>query len=103
MIDCYAGLVVSWSISTRPDAELVNTMPQAAIETVANDSNRPLVHSDRGRQYRWPGWLSRIAEAKLIRAMSRKACSPDNAAREGFFGRRKNELFTIQASASPSM
>ena len=25
--------------------------------------------------------------------MSRKACSPDNAACEGFFGRLKNELF----------
>lgn len=25
--------------------------------------------------------------------MSRKACSPDNAACEGFFGRPKNELF----------
>ena len=25
--------------------------------------------------------------------MSRKACSPDNAACEGFFGRLKNEMF----------
>lgn len=23
MIDCFDGMVVSWSISTRPDAELV--------------------------------------------------------------------------------
>lgn len=93
MIDCHDGLVVSWSISTRPDAELVNTMLDAAIETVADDSNRPVVHSDRGGHYRWPGWISRIAEAKLVRSMSRKACSPDNAACEGFFGRLKNELF----------
>lgn len=93
MIDCYDGLVVSWSISTRPDAELVNTMLDTAIETVADSSNRPVVHSDRGGHYRWPGWLSRIAEAKLVRSMSRKACSPDNAACEGFFGRLKNELF----------
>jgi len=93
MIDCYDGLVVSWSISTRPDAELVNTMLDTAIETVADSSNRPVVHSDRGGHYRWPGWISRIAEAKLVRSMSRKACSPDNAACEGFFGRVKNELF----------
>ncbi|BEP38465.1 hypothetical protein GmRootV59_54540 (plasmid) [Variovorax sp. V59] len=26
-------------------------------------------------------------------SMSRKACTPDNAACEGFFGRLKNELF----------
>ena len=93
MIDCFDGMVVSWSIGTRPDAELVNTMLDAAIETVTASSNRPVVHSDRGGHYRWPGWLSRIAEAKLIRSMSRKACSPDNAACEGFFGRLKNELF----------
>jgi len=93
MIDCFDGMVVSWSIGTRPDAELVNTMLDAAIETVAASSDRPVVHSDRGAHYRWPGWLSRIADAKLVRSMSRKGYTPDNAACEGFFGRLKNELF----------
>ena len=93
MIDCFDGLVVSWSIGTRPDAELVNTMLDAAIDTVSVGSDRPVVHSDRGGHYRWPGWLTRMADAELVRSMSRKACSPDNAACEGFFGRLKNELF----------
>ena len=93
IIDCFDGMVVSWSIGTSPDAELVNTMLDAAIETVAQTNDRPVVHSDRGGHYRWPGWLSRMSEAKLIRSMSRKACSPDNAACEGFFGRLKTELF----------
>ncbi len=34
----------------------------------------------------------RISEAKLVRSMSRKGCSQDNAACEGFFGRLKTEL-----------
>lgn len=93
MIDCFDGLVVSWSIGTRPDAELVNTMLDAAIDTVIAGDDRPVVHSDRGGHYRWPGWLTRITDARLVRSMSRKACSPDNAACEGFFGRVKNELF----------
>jgi putative transposase len=93
IIDCFDGLVVSWTIGTSPDAELVNTMLDAAIETVAETTDRPVVHSDRGGHYRWPGWLARMSEAKLTRSMSRKACSPDNAACEGFFGRLKNELF----------
>jgi len=93
MIDYFDGLVVSWSIGTRPDADLVNTMLDAAIERVANSNDRPVVHSDRGAHYRWPGWLSRMHNAKLIRSMSRKGCSPDNAACEGFFGRLKTELF----------
>jgi transposase InsO family protein/transposase-like protein len=93
IIDCFDGLVISWSIGSHPDAELVNTMLDAAIETVAAGNARPIVHSDRGAHYRWPGWLSRIGDAKLVRSMSRKACSPDNAACEGFFGRLKTELF----------
>ena len=93
MIDCFDGMVVSWSIGTRPNAELVNTMLDAAIDQVATIGARPVVHSDRGGHYRWPGWLTRISEAKLVRSMSRKGYSPDNAACEGFFGRLKNEMF----------
>ena len=93
IIDCFDGMVVSWTIGTSPDAELVNTMLDAAIETVADTADRPVVHSDRGGHYRWPGWISRMRDANFTRSMSRKACSPDNAACEGFFGRLKNELF----------
>lgn len=93
IIDCFDGMVISWSIGTQPDAELVNTMLDAAIETVTEADERPIVHSDRGAHYRWPGWLTRISEAKLVRSMSRKGCSQDNAACEGFFGRMKTELF----------
>jgi transposase InsO family protein/transposase-like protein len=93
MIDCFDGMVVSWSIGTRPNAELVNSMLDAAIDKVAISGEQPVVHSDRGGHYRWPGWLTRIADAKLVRSMSRKGCSPDNAACEGFFGRLKTEMF----------
>ena len=93
VIDCFDGLVVSWSIGTHPNAHLVNTMLDAAIDAVQGSESRPVIHSDRGAHYRWPGWLSRVHDAKLTRSMSRKGCSPDNAACEGFFGRLKMELF----------
>ncbi len=93
IIDCFDGLVLSWTIGTRPDADLVNTMLDAAVETIADSEVRPIVHSDRGGHYRWPGWLERIEAAKLVRSMSRKASSQDNAACEGFFGRLKTEFF----------
>lgn len=96
IIDCFDGLVVSWTIGTRPDAELVNTMLDAALEKISHSAKRPVIHSDRGAHYRWPGWLTRIQKSELIRSMSRKGCSPDNAACEGFFGRLKNELFYPQ-------
>lgn len=92
MIDCFDGLVVSWSISTRPTAELANTMLDQAI-TVLGENERPIIHSDRGGHYRWPGWIKRMEEAELTRSMSKKGCSPDNAACEGFFGRLKTEFF----------
>lgn len=57
MIDCFDGMVVSWSIGRSPDAELVNTMLDAAVETVNGNENRPIVHSDRGGHYRCP-WLA---------------------------------------------
>ena len=93
LIDCFDGMVVSWTSGTSPDAELVNTMLDAAIETVTETCDRTVVHSNRRGHYRWPDWLSRMSDANLTRSMSRKACSPDNAACEGFFGRLKNELF----------
>ena len=43
IIDCFDGMVVSWTIGTSPDAELVNTRLDAAIETVAETNDRPVV------------------------------------------------------------
>ena len=48
MIDCFDAMVVSGAIGTRPDAELVNTMLDAAIDKVTASGDRPVVHSDRG-------------------------------------------------------
>ena len=44
MIDCFDGLVVSWTIGTRPDADLVNTMLDAAIQKVAHSHDRPVLY-----------------------------------------------------------
>lgn len=92
MIDCFDGIAVSWSIGTSPNAMLSNTMLDKAVALLREDE-RPLVHSDRGGHYRWPGWIERMERAHLTRSMSKKGCSPDNSACEGFFGRLKNEMF----------
>ena len=47
-------------------------------------------------EYRWPGWIQKMEEYGLERSMSKKGCSPDNAACEGLFGRLKNEMFYHQ-------
>lgn len=93
VIDYSDGLVVSWSIGNRPDAELVDAALDAAIETVVTNAHWPVVHSNPEGHYRSPGWLTRMGEAGLTPSLPRKACSPDNAACDGFFGRLKNKLF----------
>ena len=90
VIDCFDGLPVSWTIGTSPNAHLANTMLDCAIQTLGQDEH-PIVHSDRGCHYRWPGWIERMEKAGLTRSMSKKGCSPDNSACEGFFGRLKND------------
>ena len=92
IIDCFDGMVVTWNISTSPNAILVNDMLDEAISQLS-PAEHPLIHTDRGCHYRWPGWIERMKCAGLRRSMSKKGCSPDNAACEGFFGRLKNEMF----------
>ena len=92
VIDCFDGLVVSWRIGRRPDAALANGSLEDACGTLA-PGQHPVCHSDRGCHYRWPGWIGICEGNGLVRSMSRKGCSPDNSACEGFFGRLKNEFF----------
>ena len=92
IIDCFDGLPVAWTIGTSPNAELVNTMLDAAIATLKDDE-KPIIHSDRVAHYRWPEWIDKVNKAGLVRSMSKKGYSPDNSACEGFFGRLKNEMF----------
>ena len=51
MIDCFDGLVVSWTLGTRPDAELVNTMLDTAIKAVAEFENRPVIRKRLPKAY----------------------------------------------------
>jgi transposase InsO family protein len=92
IVDCFDGMLPTWKISTVPNANLVNSMLDNAI-SILHKNEQPLVHTDRGCHYRWPGWISRMENAGLQRSMSKKGCSPDNSACEGLFGRLKNEMF----------
>jgi transposase InsO family protein len=92
IIDCLDGMPISWTIGTSPSANLVNTMLKNAISKL-KPNEKPIVHSDRGCHYRWPDWIKIMNDAGLTRSMSKKGCSPDNSACEGFFGHLKTEMF----------
>lgn len=92
VVGCFDGRAASHRLSKTPDADLANrTLIQAAESIEA--SERPTLHSDCGCHYRWPGWMGLCEEYGIVRSMSKKACPPDNAACEAFFGRLKNEFF----------
>ena len=92
VLDCFDGRPVAWSIGPRPTAALADSSLEKACATLP-PGRRPVVHSDRGGHYRWGGWLRVCRENGLVRSMSRKGRSPDNARAEGFFGLLKQEFF----------
>ena len=92
LIDCFDGLVVNWTVGHSPNAALVNTMLDQAIAALT-EGQHPIIHTDRGCHYRWPGWIERMERTGLTRSMSQKGCSPDNSACEGFLGCLINEIF----------
>ena len=59
VVDCYDGMPVAWTIGTSPNAELANRMLRDACSTLG-DGGRPVIHSDRGCHYRWPGWIPHL-------------------------------------------
>jgi len=71
IVDCFDGMLPSWSIGNSPDAVLVNSMLDRAKQTLAEEEC-PVVHSDRGCHYRWPGWIDRMEQRGLTRSMSKK-------------------------------
>ena len=92
IIDCFDGMPISWAISTSPSAEMANSSLLGACSQL-KEGEHPTGHSDRGCHYRWPGWIGICDNHGIVRSMSRKGCSPDNARAEGFFGRLKVEFF----------
>ena len=48
----------------RKQIELVNKMLDKAIKKL-NEDEHPILHSNRGCHYRWPGWIERMDKAGL--------------------------------------
>lgn len=112
MIDFYDNMPVTYTVSTSPNTELVNSMLTQAKEAL-NIEHQPMIHSDRGWHYRHKDWVELLTDhthnqgqcptcqpgkacdkAWIIRpSLSRLGNSGDNARVEGFFGLIKRELY----------
>jgi transposase InsO family protein len=67
LIDCFDGQIISWSIGTSPNAELVSTVLKTVAESMTN-GEKPIIHSDRGAHYRWPVWIGLMGEYGFTRS-----------------------------------
>lgn len=90
VIDCYDGCPLSWSISAHPDDDLTAGSLEKALALLEKGCG---VHTDGGANYFSGRWKGLCEDNGLVRSMSRKAKSPDNARAEGFFGTLKQEFF----------
>ena len=90
VIDCYDGCPLSWSISTHPNDDLTAGSLKRALPRLRQGC---WVHTDGGGNYFSDRWRRLCDDNGLVRSMSRKATSPDNARAEGFFGTLKQEFF----------
>lgn len=99
VMDLYNREIVSYEIAERPLPTMIESMLTKAFDRLG-PSERPMLHSDQGWQYRMPAFRKRLQENGLVQSMSRRGNCLDNAAMESFFGTLKCELFYLNAFES---
>ena len=70
--DCYNDEIISYKIGNKPTAALANDTLSEAIKSLGDSGLKPIIHSDRGCHYRWPGWIQITEDNGLVRSMSKK-------------------------------
>ena len=95
ILDLYSGDIVTYTISDRPNLEMVTTMLEQAF-LVLPDNTGLLLHSDQGWHYQHKQYRRMLEEKGIRQSMSRKGNCYDNSVMENFFGHLKSELLYLQ-------
>ncbi len=94
IMDLYNREIVSYEIAEQPVPKMIESMLTKAFSRL-EASERPMLQSDQGWQYRMPAFRRRLQSSGLVQSMSRKGNCLDNAAMESFFGTLKCELYYL--------
>jgi len=94
VLDLYNGEIVAFEMNRRPEFKLVTAMLTKAFSKLGS-TDKPMLHSDQGWQYRMTAYRDELSERGMVQSMSRKGNCYDNAAMESFFGVLKSELFYL--------
>ena len=95
ILDLYSGDVVTYTISDRPNLEMVTSMLEQAFQKLPCNTGL-LLHSDQGWHYQHKQYRRMLAEKGIKQSMSRKGNCYDNSVMENFFGHLKSELLYLQ-------
>jgi transposase InsO family protein len=99
IMDLYNGEIISYTISERPNLEMVINMLKQALP-IKNNGNGLILHSDQGWHYQHATYQKILTEHGIKQSMSRKGNCLDNASMENFFGLLKSELLYLQKFSS---
>jgi len=92
IIDLYNQEVVAYKIAKAPRLRLVTDMIEHGLSRLT-ETEKPLLHSDQGWQYRNRYYQKQLADNGIKQSMSRKGNCLDNAVAENFFGLLKSEMY----------
>ena len=99
VLDLYNGEIIAFEINRRPEFKLVTSMLDKAFSKLGS-TDKPMLHSDQGWQYRMTAYREELKERGMVQSMSRKGNCYDNAAMESFFGVLKTEFLYLNKFTS---
>jgi transposase InsO family protein len=99
ILDLYNGEIISYTISERPNLQMVTSMLTNAIKNIKKNTDLVL-HSDQGWHYQHTTYQNTLRETGITQSMSRKGNCLDNAVMENFFGLLKSELLYLKKFSS---
>jgi len=94
ILDLYNGEIVAFETATRPLFKMIRGMLNRAFARLG-PSDRPLLHSDQGWQYRMTLYHDALRRQAVTQSMSRRGNCLDNAVMESFFGTLKAEFYHL--------
>jgi putative transposase len=92
VMDLFNGEILGYEMSDRPKFALVTNMLRKVFRRL-KATDRPMLHSDQGWQYRMPLYRALLRQHGVTQSMSRKGNCYDNAPMESFFAILKTEYF----------
>lgn len=91
VMDLFARKIIGWSVSDKPDTQLVIAALNQALNTRKYIRGELMFHSDQGCQYTSNDFCLYLRDRGIVQSMSRRGQCWDNAPTESFFRTMKGE------------